>query len=144
VKRWWDERPSAVSDVEVALHGDFYPAQVLAGSTSTERSQPTLAFLDWDEACRGRPERDVGNFLAHITLEAVRRHLTSEESSALQNAFLKGYREVADLDQDHLEWYRQASLLRLSALHARPGFGADPPNPEYLAKGLLVAAVPGP
>jgi ABC-type multidrug transport system ATPase subunit/aminoglycoside phosphotransferase (APT) family kinase protein len=144
VGRWWDERPSAAPDVEAALHGDFYPSQVLVGSTSTESSRPTLAFLDWDEACRGRPERDVGNFLAHITLEVVRRHLTSEESSALQSEFQSGYREVADLDGGHLEWYRRASLLRLSALHARPGFGADPPNPEYLAKGLLMAAAPGP
>jgi aminoglycoside phosphotransferase (APT) family kinase protein len=142
MERWWMERFATGGrrdiepEAEASLHGDFYPAQILVRSGSGSH-RPGLGFLDWDEACRGEPERDVGNFNAHLILEEARGHVTRAQSESYQSAFGSGYREVADLDERRLEWYRRASLLRLAALHARPGFGASPPNPESLANELL-------
>lgn len=118
----------------VALHGDFYPTQVLF-----DKERSALAFLDWDEACRGEAEQDVGNFVAHVDLEAARERLSTTAAESLIQLFLRGYDSVRAVDTERFAWYRRASLLRLAGLYSRPDFGALPPNDPTLAERLLAS-----
>ncbi|MBD3162196.1 MAG: phosphotransferase, partial [Candidatus Eisenbacteria bacterium] len=88
--RWWANRPRGPrsNDAVLSLHGDFYPAQVLvAEETATGRGR--VGLLDWDEVCRGDPERDIGNFDAHLILEEVRTKSVDQRTAPVDAASLE-------------------------------------------------------
>jgi hypothetical protein len=139
VDDWWEKRSELSSRDRsrlVTIHGDFYPSQVLI-DWDDEAVKPRLAFLDWDAACVGDGERDLGNFEAHMILEEIRGHLDAEGRSALYAAFEAGYRDSREISASTLTWYRKGSTLRLGALYADPSFGPSPPNPPTLTEDLL-------
>ncbi|MBI5836437.1 MAG: phosphotransferase [Candidatus Eisenbacteria bacterium] len=73
--------PRALRGVEgspVPLHRDFHPGQVLWGGPHG------VAILDWDDAASGAAAIDVGNFVAHLELEAL-RHAERAESYRLSS-----------------------------------------------------------
>ncbi len=123
----WDSRRPLFT-----LHGDFHPEQVLLDEDTNR-----LAVLDWDEACFGDPERDAGNFLAHLRLEVHRNGLTGQAAANWIHAFQEGYLSSRLLDAERLAWYLQGAALRLAALYADPGFGQHVPNPPVLPVRLL-------
>jgi len=51
--------------VACGVHRDFYPAQVIADGKR-------LWMIDFDLYCMGDPGLDVGNFIGHVTEQAVR------------------------------------------------------------------------
>jgi Phosphotransferase enzyme family len=67
------------------IHRDFYGDQILVDA---ER----LWVLDFDLYCLGDPALDIGNFLGHMTEQALREHgdpaALSAAESALEEAFL--------------------------------------------------------
>jgi hypothetical protein len=141
VRRWSEEKLPALSDTQselVALHGDLYPAQVLA-DVAPESGKIQLAILDWDAFCTGEAERDLGNLEAHLVLERIRGHLEAHEVIALTSNLEEGYRSNREFNTCRLDWYRRGTLLRLTALYADPSFGPHPPNPPALAEALLEA-----
>lgn len=68
------------------IHRDFYPDQVLVG----ERG---LFLVDLDLHCSGDPALDVGNFVAHLSEWALRRHgderALADREQALTDRFLE-------------------------------------------------------
>jgi hypothetical protein len=141
VRRWSEAKLPAPPDTQselVALHGDLYPAQVLADA-APESGEIQLAILDWDAFCTGDAERDLGNLEAHLILERIRKHLEAQEVTTLISSLEQGYRSNREFDPNRLDWYRRGTILRLAALYADPSFGPHPPNPPALAESLLQA-----
>ena len=144
----WSQGAPASEDEErerlATIHGDLYPDQVLVepetGGDAGSAAPAGLTVLDWDSLCAGRAERDVGNFEAHLLLEAARSRLAPGEAGSLRRRFRQGYASTRPLDQDWLAWYLRGSLLRLAALHAHPDFGAHPPNAPELPRALIEAS----
>ncbi len=100
------------------VHGDFYHHQVLA-------DDGRVAFVDFDEAGSGDPRLDVGNFVAHLRVEALRAGGADAGWRSLERAFLDGYREAGGLGLEALPWFSALALARL-AVHPfrelRPGW----------------------
>jgi aminoglycoside phosphotransferase (APT) family kinase protein len=94
--------------VNLPTHGDFYAKQVLLADDS-------VAILDLDEAVRGDPAADLGNFVAHLERDALRGTLPSSRVELLQNALLEGYRVATHRPiPARTELYAAAGLLRLA------------------------------
>ena len=68
------------------IHRDFYANQVLVDGSR-------LALIDFDLYCEGDPGLDAGNFLGHVTEEALRRWgdpaALSEVEEALEERFVE-------------------------------------------------------
>ena len=71
-----------------AIHRDFYPAHVLLDG---ER----LWLIDLDLYCAGDPALDVGNFLAHMIEERLRREGSAEGLADAEGAFESRYAQLA-------------------------------------------------
>jgi 5-methylthioribose kinase len=73
---------------EALCHGDYSPKNMLVkGSTFT--------LVDYETAHQGDPTMDLGFFLSHLMLKALRRPADRERFFALTRAFWRGYgREV--------------------------------------------------
>ena len=91
-----------------AIHGDFYARQVLL-------DEATVNILDLDEAVAGDPAADLGNFLAHLQMDAVREKLPDRRAEAAGEAVCEGYR--GGLHEEALarvSLYVAAGLIRLA------------------------------
>lgn len=111
----------------VTSHRDFYDKQVL----STGRRH---FVIDFDTLALAPRELDLGNFVAHLHLRALQGHITGFAAQAIAESFLEAYRRRAALDDDVLDWFRRATLLRLATIYAiRPGL-------DHLAAPLVAAA----
>jgi hypothetical protein len=68
------------------VHRDFYPEQVLVHGSS-------LHLLDFDLCAEGDPGLDAGNFLGHLTEQALRRggraDALAEQEAALEERFVE-------------------------------------------------------
>ena len=94
------------------IHRDFYETQFV-----TFRGQTTL--LDLDTLCAGHPCLDVGNFLAHLYLQLLRRGGGAEHFKPLLKETTTQYEGIAGrLDTEALGFYLNTSLCRLGAVHA--------------------------
>lgn len=90
------------------LHGDFYAKQVLI-------DQDVVAVIDFDDAVRGDPAADLGNFVAHLDLDALRGHFSWNRAQQLSQAFLEGYRQATRQTlPPHVGLYQASALLRLA------------------------------
>lgn len=76
-----------------SIHRDFYPDQVLA-----EPMQNRLYLIDFDLFCAGHPAIDVGNFIGHLTEQALRMHGNAKHYADLEQAFCKRYVELSYAD----------------------------------------------
>ena len=89
------------------LHGDAKPENFwLAGSR--------LLGLDIDASIRNLPERDLSQFLCNfeLTCSSAFGHLDDSRRSALEYAFIDGYRQLAPINEEILNWVRAYDLLR--------------------------------
>ena len=73
------------SPLDRPIHGDFHARQVLLGDG-------TATILDLDQAVRGDPAADLGNFVAHLEREVVRGNLPPNRVEPLRESLLDGYR----------------------------------------------------
>jgi streptomycin 6-kinase len=88
-------------------HGDFYAKQVLV-------SGDQVAFLDLDDAAMDEAEIDLGNFIAHLELEALRGRLTPSQVAEASDAFVEGYASLAgSLNLERIRIHTAAALFRL-------------------------------
>ena len=79
-----DGELSREADGVVTVHGDFYAKQVLV-------SGGTIVFLDTDECGVGAPAMDIGNFIAHLELGALRGDFPSTAVAIGRQALIDGY-----------------------------------------------------
>ncbi len=94
------------------VHRDFYFDQVLA-------TDDGVALLDFDLACMGQAELDVGNYLAHLEEYSLRCGQVESWSEAGQ-AFVDGYRSRrSDLCLPNVDLWHNLSLARLAAISQR-------------------------
>lgn len=80
------ELPPAVA----AVHGDFYAKQVLL-------TDHDVSILDFDEAARGDPMSDLGNFAAHLYRDVFRGRLPADRLEPMLAAFWDGYRHNGNM-----------------------------------------------
>jgi hypothetical protein len=98
----------AAETATVPIHGDFSAGQVLLGPAGP-------ALLDLDEARIGRPEEDLGSFLAALQLDVLRGDLPWDDAARAAQALLEGYSRGGRLPGDGaLRRFTAAALLRLA------------------------------
>ena len=68
----------------VFIHGDFYAQQVLLHENE-------ISLIDLDEAATGSAAFDLGNFIAHLELDAACGKLSRESVATQSQNFLDGY-----------------------------------------------------
>jgi aminoglycoside phosphotransferase (APT) family kinase protein len=102
----------------VLSHGDFTPSQVLLDG-------PAPAIVDLDTLCWADPALDLGRYLAHLQLLAVKWGGPAARNALdeLSGLFLRCYGEVsartasAAVASDRIAFYAATTLAR-SALHS--------------------------
>jgi 5-methylthioribose kinase len=73
---------------EALCHGDYSPKNILAHSTG-------FTLVDYETAHLGDPTMDLGFFLSHLILKAIKRRTDRDRFFELTRAFWRGYeREV--------------------------------------------------
>jgi Ser/Thr protein kinase RdoA (MazF antagonist) len=91
------------------IHHDFYAKQVLLHD---ER----VSLLDLDEATRGEPAADPGNFVAHLQRDAIGGSIAPGRVEAAGDALLDGYESAgASLREERVALYAAVCLFRLAA-----------------------------
>ncbi|WP_035985006.1 phosphotransferase family protein [Leptolyngbya sp. KIOST-1] len=114
----WQERIEHVLQASAALaktlpqaattgiHRDFYPDQVLV-------SGDRLYLLDLDLYCQGDPALDIGNFVAHLSEQSLRRFghpdAFTQQETALVEAFCKLDSQVS---RGAIATYKTLTLVR--------------------------------
>ena len=93
---------------DCTLHGDFGAKQVVAKGES-------IAFLDFDEAARGRAATDLGNFVARLEDDVLRGKIPAESVAPARAALLGGYESAGTLPPDReLALYTAIGLFRVA------------------------------
>jgi len=89
----------------VCLHGDVKMPNVIVG-------QHDLAIIDFDTACFGPPEADLGHFLGVLRAERCLGRRSAPETGRLEASFLDGYlRGGRRFEAAALAWHTAASML---------------------------------
>jgi aminoglycoside phosphotransferase (APT) family kinase protein len=97
------------TSTEVLGHGAFRAGQVVL---SPHRG---LVLLDTDGARRCDQGRDLGNALAHLRWEAIRRPAQQPVLRQAEQALLAGYVDRTPVtDRETLAWWRAAGLLQVA------------------------------
>ncbi|MGI9431021.1 MAG: phosphotransferase, partial [Myxococcota bacterium] len=99
------------ADEPVSVHRDFHPDQVL-GDGERER----VTFLDLDLYAESHSALDAGNFVAHLTEQALRRLGGVTRLRACEDSFVEGYRSCQDLPNGALTGWTTLALVRLAGL----------------------------
>jgi aminoglycoside phosphotransferase (APT) family kinase protein len=106
------DKLTRLTHVEVPLHGDFHPQQILI-----DRDNPTVdaALIDFDSAVLGHPACDIGNLLAHLHREAIRGTIDEIQLERLTDGLVSTYtKEHPSVEQSAVQIHLAAGLLRLS------------------------------
>jgi len=69
---------------EALCHGDYSPKNILAHGGG-------FTLVDYETAHLGDPTMDLGFFLSHLMLKAIKRHAERERYFELTRAFWRGY-----------------------------------------------------
>src|SRR5262249_42085654 len=69
---------------EALCHGDYSPKNILTHSQG-------FTLVDYETAHLGDPTMDLGFFLSHLMLKAIKRHAERERYFELTRAFWRGY-----------------------------------------------------
>jgi hypothetical protein len=95
------------------VHRDFYPDQVLVDGDR-------LYLLDFDLYCHGDPALDAGNFIGHLTEQAVRQPGDADALGDARVAFEDRYASLChDEVRPAVRAYADLTLARLVAVSAR-------------------------
>jgi thiamine kinase-like enzyme len=100
IARWTPE-----DEPPVPSHRDCHPGQVV-------RTENGVRLIDLDDSAMAPPGIDVGNFVAHLEMDAHIARRTSEGVAEAIDAFLEGY----GLEPPTLDSWTRLSLARLAAL----------------------------
>jgi aminoglycoside phosphotransferase (APT) family kinase protein len=89
------------------IHRDFYADHVLAGGNGT------ICLIDLDLYCEGDPALDAGNFIAHVTEQALRETGDPSALHDVERAFEDRYVELTDESLRHpIRVYHLLTLAR--------------------------------
>ncbi len=100
-------------DPPCGIHRDFHPDQVLADGGQ-------MWIVDFDLYCQGHPALDAGNFLAHLTEWALRRHGDPLELVDCERAFEEQFLALSGRElQPSLRGHTLLSLARHVYLSTR-------------------------
>ncbi len=99
---------AAAPAIDRPIHGDFYAKQVLAQGDG-------VALLDFDEASRGDPAADIGNFIAHLERDALRGSIPPSRLDPARSALLGGYAAAVGRDCERVELYTSIGLMRIAS-----------------------------
>lgn len=95
------------------IHGDFHADQVVLDSADGADAG-RVHILDLDEAGRGDPADDLGNFLAHVHSDALHGRLHTDRAVAVAGALLDGYTAERGFLPSGIELHTAAGLMRLA------------------------------
>ena len=88
------------------IHRDFYSDQILV-------NEKRLFVLDFDLYCMGDPALDIGNFLGHLTEQALRLHGPPDALAAAEEALLSRFLELTSpRHQAAIQIYAVLTLAR--------------------------------
>jgi aminoglycoside phosphotransferase (APT) family kinase protein len=121
------------------IHRDFYQDHLLFDGS-------WVHLIDLDLVCMGDPAVDIGNFLAHLSEDSVRRHGDPERLRDWQHAFESAYRRrMPEVPGGNIRLYELLSLARLveisDQMPERRPFTEDLLN--YCAEGFAVECAQG-
>jgi 5-methylthioribose kinase len=97
---------------EGLCHGDYSPKNILTHETG-------FMLVDYETAHQGDPTMDLGFFLSHLLLKAIKRHAQRPEFFELTRAFWNGYaaevgyRDLASLQAHGIEHLAVCMLARI-------------------------------
>lgn len=97
---------------EALCHGDYSPKNILT-------HEGGFTLVDYETACLGDPTMDLGFFLSHLLLKAVKRDTERERFFELTRAFWRGYaaetsfRPLPELEQRGSEHLAVCLLARI-------------------------------
>jgi 5-methylthioribose kinase len=97
---------------EALCHGDYSPKNILVHDQG-------FTLVDYETAHFGDPTMDLGFFLSHLVLKAVKRHHEREAFFDLTRAFWAGYarsvqfRPIAELEQRGIGHCAVCALARI-------------------------------
>ena len=98
---------------EAVIHRDWYPDQALVDGDR-------VWIVDLDLCARGDPAIDLGNFLAHVTELALRRHGDPAALEDHERAFIEGYAAAGGaVPEERVAAMKALSLARLVAISRR-------------------------
>ncbi len=93
-------------DGECVVHGDLHVGQLVVGPDGE------LSVIDLDDVARGRPECDLGNFIAHLETSTPEPE-DADTRRRWRRVLPRAYREAGGTcDDDVLHAFAQASLVR--------------------------------
>lgn len=96
-----------------AIHGDFYPAQVLAEGDR-------IAIIDLDNTVRGNPASDLGLFVAHLERNALSPSRPKAPVAIVRDALIEGYATVRPApSRASIDLHTAAGLVQLAPHHFR-------------------------
>jgi aminoglycoside phosphotransferase (APT) family kinase protein len=95
------------------IHRDFYPDQILMGA---ER----LYLLDLDLYCLGDPALDLGNFVGHLSEQALRAHADPDALLEAEEALIEAYERLSGACiRPAVQVYKTLTLARHIELSTR-------------------------
>lgn len=106
------ERMAANAPVVIAatIHRDCYNAQFL-------RTQRTTTLLDLDTLAKGDPAIDLGNWIAHAYLDAV-RYEQAHDFEHVCREIISAYRRTRSVCEASLRLFTASAAMRLAMVHA--------------------------
>jgi len=122
-----DTLATTLQPITRSIHRDFYPDQVIA-----DLNQDRLWLIDFDLFCEGHPAIDIGNFIAHLTEQALRTHGDAEHYAHLENILCERYLALAGEVQRHD--IRVGALL---SLVRHISLSTEMPERQHLTADLL-------
>ncbi len=88
------------------IHRDYYPDQLIVDGVQ-------IWTIDFDLYCKGDPALDIGNFIAHITEQALRTTGDAAAWQPLEEAMLRRYLALAgETHRRAIEVYALLTLMR--------------------------------
>jgi hypothetical protein len=97
----------------VGIHRDFYADQILSNGDR-------LTILDFDLYCHGDPALDIGNFIGHLTEQALRLHHNSTALEKAESALRERFLEISGTEHARaVDVYTNLTLARHIFLSAK-------------------------